>query len=100
MADLAEIRSLQERFSSVKQIAELYIHDSSQSGRLQPALILDNFINAQSDSGGSTFVYISGPEGLAASAEAACVQQHRRMRASRQQNDNGELSWHNATFTV
>ena len=100
MMDIAEIRALQERFQSVKQTAELQIHVSSQSGRLQPGFVLETFVEAQSGSGGSTFVYISGPEGLAAGAEAACIQQKKRLRARHQQCGNGELSWHNATFTV
>jgi ferric-chelate reductase len=100
MADLAEIRALQERFSSLKQSAELQIHVSSQSGRLQPGRSLDDFVEAQPDSAGSTFVYISGPEGLATSAEAACVRRQRRTCARLRENGNGELSWHNATFTV
>ena len=58
---------------------------------------VDNFIEAQKDSAGGTFVYISGPEGFAAGAEQACVRQKRRLR---QQNGTKEIAWHNATFTV
>ena len=59
--------------------------------------VVDNFIEAQKNSAGSTFVYISGPEGLAAGAEQACVRQKRRLR---QQNGTKEVAWHNATSTV
>ena len=100
MADIAEIHALRQRLRSVQQAADLQIHISSQSGRLQPGLVLDNFIEAQSSSVKSTFVYISGPEGLAFGAEAACVQQKRRQRSSRRQNGDKGISWHNATFTV
>jgi hypothetical protein len=72
---------------------------SSLSGRLQHELVLNNFIEAQPH-GGSTFVYISGPEGLANGAEVACIKQQRELRVRRQQHGSGELSWHNATFTV
>jgi hypothetical protein len=44
--------------------------------------------------------YISGPEALAAGAEAACVQQKRRLRPTCHQDRKKEISWHNATFTV
>jgi ferric-chelate reductase len=97
MADLAEIRTLQDRLQRVQHTADIQIHVSSQSGRLQPGLIVDNFVEAQQDSAGSTFVYISGPEGLATGAEEACVRQKRRLR---QQNGTKEITWHNATFTV
>jgi ferric-chelate reductase len=99
MADIAEIRALRQRLRSTKQTAELQIHVSSLSGRLQPGLVLDNFIEAQPH-GGSTFVYISGPEGLANGAEVACIKQQRQLRVRRQQHGSGRLSWHNATFTV
>lgn len=97
MADLAEIRTLQDRLQRVEHSAEIQIHVSSQSSRLQPGLVVDNFIEAHNTSARSTFVYISGPEGLAASAEEACVRQKRRLR---QQNGTKEIAWHNATFMV
>lgn len=97
MADLAEIRTLRDRLQRVQHTADIQIHVSSQSGRMQPGLIVDNFVEAQQDSAGSTFVYISGPEGLATSAEEACVRQKRRLL---QQNGTKEITWHNATFTV
>lgn len=102
-ADIAEIHTLQKRLQrSVKQpSANLEIHESSVSHRLQPNLILGNFMNAQDDpNGGGTFVYISGPAGLAADAEAACIEQKRQLRAKHRQGANGEISWHNATFTL
>ena len=97
MSDLEDIRVLQDRIQRVEHTAGIQIHVSSQSGRLQPGLVVDNFIEAQNTSAGSTFVYISGPEGLAAGAEEACVRQKRRLR---QQNATKEIAWHNATFTV
>lgn len=97
MADLAEIRTLRDRLQRVQHTADIQIHVSSQSGRMQPGLIVDNFVEAQQDSAGSTFVYISGPEGLATGAEEACIRQKRRLR---QQNGTKGITWHNATFTV
>jgi ferric-chelate reductase len=100
MADIAEIHAFQERLQNLEQIADLQIHVSSQSGRLSPGLVLDNFMEARPDAADNTFVYISGPEGLAADAETACVRQKRQLSANRQQNGRKEISWHNATFTV
>jgi ferric-chelate reductase len=77
MADITEVHAFQERLQ-----------------------VLDSFIEAQPDSADNTFVYISGPEGLAAGAETACVQQKKQLRASRQQDRKKEISWHNATFTI
>jgi ferredoxin-NADP reductase len=87
MADIAEIHAFRERLQTLEQTADLQIHVSSQLGRLLPESVLDD-------------LYISGPEGLATSAEDACVRQKRLLRASRQPNRRKEISWHNATFTV
>jgi ferric-chelate reductase len=100
MADVAEIHAFRQRLQNLEHTADLQIHVSSQSGRLLPGLVLDNFIEAWSGSVDNTFVYISGPEGLAAAAETACVQQKRQLSASRQETGRREISWHNATFTV
>lgn len=100
MADIAEIHAFRERLQTLEQTADLQIHVSSQLGRLLPESVLDDFIETRPDSTDNTFVYISGPEGLATSAEDACVRQKRLLRASRQPNRRKEISWHNATFTV
>jgi ferredoxin-NADP reductase len=100
MADIAEVHAFQERLLTLDRTADLEIHVSSQSGRLLPGSVLDNFIEAQPDSADSTFVYISGPEGLAAGAETACIRQQKQLRASSYHNRRKEISWHNATFTV
>lgn len=96
-ADFVEIRTLHDRLQRAKHTADIQIHVSSQSGRMQPGPVVDNFVEAQQDSAGSTFVYISGPEGLATGAEEACIRQKRRLR---KQNGTNEITWHNATFTV
>jgi ferric-chelate reductase len=100
MADITEVHAFQERLQTLERTADLQIHVSSRSGRLLPGSVLDSFIEAQPDSADNTFVYISGPEGLAAGAETACVQQKKQLRASRQQDRKKEISWHNATFTI
>jgi NAD(P)H-flavin reductase len=100
MADIAEVHAFQERLQNLEQTADLHIHVSSQSGRLLPGPVLDTFMEARPDSAHNTFVYISGPEGLAAATETACIRQKRQLMASRQQNGKKEISWHNATFVL
>lgn len=91
-ADIAEIYALQEHLQNLEQTADLQIHVSSQSGRLLPGPVLDSFIEVRPDSAGkNTFVYISGPEGLAAAAETACVRQKRQLRASLERNMRKEI---------
>ena len=99
-AEITEIHTLRKRLQSLKQTANLEIHDSSTLGRLDPNLVLNKFMEAQGNTEGRSFVYISGPAGLAAAAEAACIERKKQVRAKYQQGAHREISWHNATFTL
>jgi ferric-chelate reductase len=100
MADIVEIKMLQERFRTTESRANLEIHISSQSGRMDPAALLQEFLESQTDLEGNTFVYISGPRGLAAGAEAGCVQQKGRLNSRHAHGGKKELEWYNASFEI
>ena len=96
---------------------ELVLHDSTKSGRIDPQSALSDFLGpvasqstsstlgweeAKSQKEGTAWTYVSGPEGLMKSAEAACVRQQISLRKAGKTNATGisDLSWYISNFTV
>lgn len=98
MADLAEIHALQAAMkASTEHKASLQIHVSSETGRLDPNEAIEELLSGLE---GRAFVYISGPEGLSAGVEDACV----RIKRTKARHHVGgpplELVSYLASFTV
>lgn len=96
---------------------ELVLHDSTQSGRIDPHTALSDFLGsvpaestsstlgwegAKSQKEGSAWTYVSGPGGMMKSAEAACVQQQIALRRVGKTGARGirDLSWYISNFNV
>ena len=83
--------------------AHFHIHVSSECGRLDPRDELGSFLGQhEARREGRVWVYVSGPEGLLASAETACVEQQRVLRSGKDRRTDviTELDWHVARYSV
>ncbi|KAK4579800.1 hypothetical protein LTR86_000001 [Recurvomyces mirabilis] len=76
---LREIQDLQITMAVFRNM-ETAIHVSGRQGRLHPGNELSRFLASRAGTHIDAWVYVSGPDGLLAAAEAACVEQAKHLR--------------------
>ncbi|EME49618.1 hypothetical protein DOTSEDRAFT_68412 [Dothistroma septosporum NZE10] len=114
-----QLQEVEELRRTVKECPnmELVLHDSTQAGRVDPQNALDDFLGpvackstspalgcgaSKSQKEGTAWTYVSGPEGLMKSAEAACVRQQISLRKASKAKPTGisNLTWYISDFNV
>ncbi|KAK3673874.1 hypothetical protein LTR78_006076 [Recurvomyces mirabilis] len=88
---LREIQDLRITMAVFRNM-EIAIHVSGHQGRLQPGNELSEFLATRAGPHIDAWVYVSGPDGLLAAAEAACVGQAKRLRHGTRSESNGETN--------
>ena len=97
------VREVQELQALMAATSNMHfgVHVSSHAGHLDPERQLNDFLRGDTQNG-RAWVYASGPEGLLASVEAACVKQG--TRPDRTMGEVGstavtELDWYMARWS-
>ena len=98
----SQVQEVEEMQALIQGMPNMHcqIHVSSESGRLSPHDELSNFLSQREARKGRAWVYVSGPDGLMASSETACVQQKRALRSAKDRTGVTELDWHVTRYSV
>ena len=91
MEQVQEVQDLQDLMRSVPNM-EFSTHVSSAAGRLGVESELNSFLDSREPRNGKAWVYVSGPEGLLASVEAACVKGRRSLQSTETGKQEGGIT--------
>ncbi|KAK1820890.1 hypothetical protein LTR12_004761 [Friedmanniomyces endolithicus] len=100
-----EVQDLQITMAVFRNM-EFVVHASGKLGRLDPEKQLATFLASRvgTGGGGGAWVYVSGPEGLLADAETACVRKAKEMRRGSAGDSAGtmmgKLDWYIARWSL
>ncbi|KAK0941801.1 hypothetical protein LTR29_006693 [Friedmanniomyces endolithicus] len=100
-----EVQDLQITMAVFRNM-EFVVHASGKLGRLDPEKQLAAFLGSRggTSSGGGAWVYVSGPEGLLADAETACVRKAKELRRGSAGDSAGmmvgKLDWYIARWSL
>ncbi len=105
MERVQEVQDLQITMAVFRNM-EFVVHASGKLGRLDPEKQLAAFLASRmgTGGGGGAWVYVSGPEGLLADAETACVRKAKEMRRGSAGDSGGmmvgKLDWYIARWSL